>query len=82
LVDDARELLAATADVAEGKVIEARRRLAATMEKGKDAWQAVQKSAASGAKATDQAIREHPYHSIGIAFAVGLIVGLLARRRE
>jgi ElaB/YqjD/DUF883 family membrane-anchored ribosome-binding protein len=82
LVDDARELLAATADVAEGKVIEARRRLAATMEKGKDAWQDVQKSAASGAKATDQAIREHPYHSIGIAFAVGLIVGLLARRRE
>jgi ElaB/YqjD/DUF883 family membrane-anchored ribosome-binding protein len=82
LVEDAKELLAATADVAEGKVIEARKRLSAAIEKGKDAWHAVQDSAVSGAKATDRAIREHPYPSLAIAFGVGLLVGFLARRRD
>lgn len=82
LVEDARELLAATAHVAEAKVVEARKRLSAAIEKGKDAWQAVQDSAVSGAKATDRAIRQHPYPSLGIAFGVGLLVGFLARRRE
>ena len=82
LVEDARELLEATANVAEGKVVEARKRLAAAIEKGKDAWHAVQDTAVSGAKATDRAIREHPYPSIAIAFGVGLLVGFLARRRD
>ena len=33
------------------------------------------------AKAADQVIRTHPYQTIGIAFGLGLLVGLLARRR-
>ena len=82
LVEYARELLEATAHVAEEKVVEARKRLAAAIERGKDAWHTVQESAVSGAKATDRAIREHPYPTIGIAFGVGLLVGFLARRRE
>jgi ElaB/YqjD/DUF883 family membrane-anchored ribosome-binding protein len=82
LVEDAQELLAATAHVAEEKVVAARRRLAAAVEKGKDAWRAVQESAVSGAKATDRAIREHPYQSMGIALGVGLLLGFLARRRD
>lgn len=82
LMEDARELLQATAHVAEGKVVEARKRLAVALEKGKDAWQVVQKTAVSSAKATDRAIREHPYPSIGIAFGIGLVVGLLVRRRD
>ena len=82
LVEDAQELLAATAHVAEEKVIEARKRLAAAIDKGKDAWRAVQATAASGAKATDRAIREHPYHSIGVAFGVGMLLGFLVRRRD
>jgi ElaB/YqjD/DUF883 family membrane-anchored ribosome-binding protein len=82
LVEDARELLEATAHVAEEKVVEARKRLAVALEKGKDAWFVVQKSAVTGAKATDRAIREHPYPAIGIAFGLGLLVGFLARRRD
>jgi ElaB/YqjD/DUF883 family membrane-anchored ribosome-binding protein len=82
LVDDAQDLLAATANVAEKKVIDARRRLAQAVDKAKDAWVVVQDSAVSGAKATDQAIREHPYHSMGVAFAVGVLLGLLVRRRD
>lgn len=82
LVEDARDLLAATANVGEGKVVEARKRLAAAIEKGKDAWHSVQATAVSGAKATDKAIRENPYRSLAIAFGAGLLVGLLARRRD
>ena len=82
LVEDAQELLAATAHVAEEKVIEARKRLAAAIGKGRDAWRAVQDKAVSSAKATDRVIRDHPYHSICIALGVGILVGFLARRRD
>lgn len=81
LVEDAHALLAATAHVAEDKVIEARKRLTLALEKGKDAWNEVQERAVAGAKAADQTIREHPYQSIGIAFGVGAIMALLLTRR-
>lgn len=32
-------------------------------------------------KQADQVIREHPYQSIGIAFAAGLLIGVLVNRR-
>jgi len=31
-------------------------------------------------KAADQLVRDHPYESVGIAFGVGLLLGLLAAR--
>ena len=33
------------------------------------------------AKAADRVIREHPYQTIGLAFGLGLLIGVLARRR-
>jgi ElaB/YqjD/DUF883 family membrane-anchored ribosome-binding protein len=82
LVEDAKELMSATAHVAEEKVVEARRRLAAAVDRAKDAWNTVQESAVAKAKATDQVIRTHPYQSIGIAFGVGAILGFLISRRS
>jgi ElaB/YqjD/DUF883 family membrane-anchored ribosome-binding protein len=82
LVEDAQALLAATAHVAEEKVVEARKRLAAAIEKGKDAWRAVQSTAVSSAKATDRVIRENPYQAVGIAVGVGVLLGYLLRRRS
>ncbi|MDB6170269.1 MAG: hypothetical protein JWM88_3133 [Verrucomicrobia bacterium] len=35
----------------------------------------------AGAKATDSAIRDKPYHSLAIAAAVGAIIGVLVGRR-
>jgi len=32
-------------------------------------------------KVTDRTIRDHPYESIGIAFGVGLLVGVLVGRK-
>lgn len=82
LMEDAQALLSATAHVAEEKVIEARKRLAAAIDKGKEAWNTVQEKAVAGAKVTDQAIRENPYKSIFIALGVGAAIGYLLRRRN
>lgn len=82
LADDAKALLAATADVAEAKVVEARKRLSAALERGKEAWGQVQDFSVAQAKAADEVIRDHPYQSIGIAFGVGALLGLLMARRS
>lgn len=82
LMADAQELLTATAHVAEEKVIEARKRLTAAIEKGKEALHNIQERAVASAKATDQVIRDHPYHSIGVALGVGALVGYLIARRN
>jgi len=40
-------------------------------------WETSKEQAASCARATDRAIRENPWQSVGIAFGVGLLFGLL-----
>jgi len=81
LAEDAKTLLAATADVAEEKVVEARERLAEALDRRKATWVRVQDRAIESAKATDQTIRTHPYQAIGVAFGVGALLGLLLSRR-
>ena len=81
LAEDARNLMSATADVAGEKVGEARKRLAAALESGKEIYDRVREKAVEGAKATDQAVHEHPYQAIGIAVGVGAILGYLVARR-
>ena len=82
LAADAQALLAATTDVAGEKVAEARKRLTAALEKGRETWESVQEKAVEGAKATDQVIREHPYQALGVAFGIGALVGFLVSRRN
>jgi ElaB/YqjD/DUF883 family membrane-anchored ribosome-binding protein len=81
LAEDARALMAATADVAGEKVSEARKRLAAALDSGKEIYGRVREKVVEGAKAADEAVHEHPYQAIGIAFGVGAIVGYLVTRR-
>jgi ElaB/YqjD/DUF883 family membrane-anchored ribosome-binding protein len=81
LAEDARALMTATADVAGEKVSEARKRLAAALERGKEIYGRVREKAVEGAKAADEAVHEHPYQAIGIAFGVGAILGYLVSRR-
>jgi ElaB/YqjD/DUF883 family membrane-anchored ribosome-binding protein len=81
LTEDAKALLVATADVAEEKVVQARKRLSAALEKGRGALDYVQEKAVESAKATDGMIREHPYHAMGVAFGAGAVLGFLVHRR-
>ena len=82
LAEDARALIAATADVAGEKVAEARKRLSAALESGKDMYYRVRSTAIEGAKVADQTVHEHPYAAAGVAFGLGAVVGFLLTRRN
>jgi ElaB/YqjD/DUF883 family membrane-anchored ribosome-binding protein len=81
LADDARALMAATADVAGEKVGRARKRLNAALERAKEIAGNVRDKTVAGAKAADEAVREHPYHAIAISVGVGALAGYLVARR-
>ena len=81
LAEDARALMAATADVAGEKVGEARNRLASALERGKEIAGNIRDKAVAGAKVTDQTIRENPYQVIAIGVGVGAILGYILARR-
>jgi ElaB/YqjD/DUF883 family membrane-anchored ribosome-binding protein len=81
LADDARALMTATVDVAGEKVGEARKRLAAALERGKEVCGRVQEKALERAKAADEAVHEHPYQAMGVAFGVGALISYLILRR-
>ena len=78
---DSEELMKATAGQVGEKVSEVRKRLAAALESAKATCQRLEEKTVAAAKATDRTIREHPYESIGIAFGLGLLVGVLVARR-
>ncbi len=77
---DAEVLVKATAGEVGEKAREARSRLMTALESTKKSAQVLQEKAIVGAKATDKAIRNHPYPALGIAFGVGLLIGVLAAR--
>lgn len=81
LAEDARALMAATADVAGEKVAEARKRLNTALESGKELYGRAREKAVEGAKAADEAVHEHPYQAIGIAMGLGAVLGYLLARR-
>ncbi len=81
VMSDAEELLRATAGEAGEKVKEVRRRLTVALESAKANYDQLQDKAVEATKATDRVIRDHPYESIGVAFGVGLLIGVLVGRR-
>lgn len=81
VMHDAEGLIKATAGELGEKVKEARVRLMASLENAKVGYHKLEEKALEGARATDKVIRQHPYESIGIAFGVGLLIGVLVTRR-
>jgi ElaB/YqjD/DUF883 family membrane-anchored ribosome-binding protein len=81
VMHDAEALIKATAGDLGEKAREARARLAASLESAKTGLYQIEDKALAGAKATDKVIRDHPYESLGIAFGVGLLIGVLVGRR-
>jgi len=59
---------------------ELRARLEAATEKAKEVCKKLQEETVAAAKATDKAVREHPYQAIGIGFGLGLLIGALVMR--
>ena len=55
-----------------------RAKLEAAVEKAKAAYERLEDKTVAAAKAADKTVREHPYQTIGIAFGLGLLIGVLA----
>jgi ElaB/YqjD/DUF883 family membrane-anchored ribosome-binding protein len=81
VIQDAEALVKATAGDLSEKAREARTRLLASLESSKETFLKVEEKALAGARATDRVIRDHPYESIGVAFGIGLLIGVLINRR-
>ena len=81
VMQDAESLLKASAGELGDRAREARARLTASLESAKVNFHKIEEKALAGAKATDKVIREHPYQSVGVAFGLGLLVGVLVTRR-
>ena len=80
LAEDARALMAATANVAGEKVGEARKRLTVALENVKEFAVNVRDKTVAGAKATDEAVHEHPYKAFGIALGIGALICFVVAR--
>ena len=59
---------------------ELRAKLEAATEKAKEVCKRLEQKTVETAKVTDKTVREHPYQAIGIAFGVGVLIGVLAAR--
>jgi ElaB/YqjD/DUF883 family membrane-anchored ribosome-binding protein len=81
LSHDAEAVLHATAGQAGDKMADLRQKLSQALETAKATCHRVEEKAIAGAKVADQTIRAHPYESIGVAFGVGLLIGVLVGRR-
>ena len=80
VVHDGEELLKAGAQNLSERGVAARERLAAALEVAKETRRRLEERAVLGARATDRAIREHPYEALGIAFGVGMLLGVIINR--
>ena len=78
LVRDAEELVKTTGGTLAGK---SREELMAGLERVKASCRRIEANTAARAAAADKIIREHPYQSMGIAFGVGLLIGVLVNRK-
>jgi ElaB/YqjD/DUF883 family membrane-anchored ribosome-binding protein len=81
VVRDGEELLRAGVDELGERGNAAREKLTAALEVAKETQRRLQERAVAGAKAADTYIRTNPYQSIGIAFGLGIILGLYTSRR-
>lgn len=81
VVRDGEELLKAGANDLSERGVAARERLAAALEAAKETRRRLEERAVQGARAADRLVREHPYQSVGIAFGIGMLLGVLVNRR-
>src|SRR5690349_7380349 len=73
MVRDSEELLHDSKGAVGNGVEELRERLADALDAAKSSYRKLEEKTKAGAKATDKAIRTHPYQALGIALGIGLL---------
>lgn len=83
LVEDAEELLKATANQAGERIGVARQKIEQSLIEGKkalaDAEKTLRAKSKECAEIADDYVRENPWTAVGIAAGIGLVLGLLIR---
>ena len=85
VIADAEELLRATAGQMGEKAVVARERIQESLRVAKDklarAEEVMVDKTKAAARVTDDYVHDHPWGAVGIAAAVGLVMGMLISRR-
>lgn len=85
VISDAEELLRATATTAGEKAAAARVKIQDSLESAKvrlaQLSEASAEKAKAAARATDDYVHDHPWHAVGVAALIGLVLGTLISRR-
>jgi ElaB/YqjD/DUF883 family membrane-anchored ribosome-binding protein len=81
LIQDTEQLLKETASHTGESAARLRDRLKAALASAQAAYHGLEEKAVAAAKSADQVVRRHPYESLGVAFGLGLLLGVLLRRR-
>lgn len=85
VVEDAEALLSATAGQAGDRIAEARSRTEATVKAARkrmgDLQEDVIEQTKEAAEQAEEYVRSNPWQAVGIAAAVGVIIGLMLSRR-
>lgn len=77
LAQDANALVAATADVASAHVGDARKRLAAGVDRVREIYATARGKALDGSHAADAALHDNLYQTIGVGILAGALVGFI-----
>ena len=85
VISDAENLLRATANQAGEQIAVARERIQDSLHQAKvklaEAEAVVRERAAQAARYTDEYVHDNPWHAIGVAAGIGLVLGILLARR-
>ncbi len=85
LVADVEDLVKKVANVDDDEIAEIRSKVESTLADAKSSASAgiaaVRGRAEDASEATDEYVRENPWAAIGIAAAVGIVIGFIAGRR-
>jgi ElaB/YqjD/DUF883 family membrane-anchored ribosome-binding protein len=85
VISDAELLLRETASDLTGRAKETSAKLANKLDAAKVRLRELEgvarEKVTEGAREADRVIREHPYESIGVAFGLGLLIGILLNRK-
>lgn len=83
LATDTKQLLADNLQAPTAEAISALRgRLEDAQNRMAEYYETAKEKTVAGAKATDSAIRERPYHALAIALGAGVLLGLFLSRRK
>ena len=80
VTEDAENFVRETGHGLSEKAREARARLAASLASAKAGLSRFNEKAVECTKATDRVIRANPYQSVGVAFGLGILIGVLVTR--